>query len=133
VITLVPVGRIDEVWPHVRAALEYSCLKTGGDISSADLWQSCRRGESFLIVAHDGEKMQAASVWRPETWLTGRKLRCQALAGKNMKSWLGEMREVATQLARDCGASSIITEGRKGWAAVFPKARILRVLYEEAV
>lgn len=130
-ITTVQVADIDAVWPHVRAALEDACLRTGGDISSVDLWQSCRRGESFLIVAHDGETMQAASVWRPETWQTGRKLRCQALAGKNMKSWLGEMRDEATRIARGCGATSFVTEGREGWSKIFPKAKRLRVLYEE--
>lgn len=132
-ITLVPVERVDVVWPHVRAALEQACLRTGGDIAAVDLWQGCRRSEMFLIVAHDGERMQAASVWRPETWQTGRKLRCMALAGKNMNAWLSDMRETATQLARDCGATSFVTEGREGWSRIFPKARKLRVVYEESL
>lgn len=87
----------------------------------------------FLVIAHDEADILGVSVWRHEVWATGAKLRCMALAGKNMKSWLSDMREMATSIARDCGASSFVTEGRKGWERKFPRAKVLRVLYEEAV
>jgi hypothetical protein len=132
-ITLVPVDRVDNVWPHVRPALHGACLRTGGDVTASELWQGCRSGGMFLIVAYDDEVIRGASVWRPETWASGGKLRCMGLAGSGMKDWIAEMHDMARKLAVDCGASSIIAEGRKGWASVFPKARVLRVLYEEAV
>jgi hypothetical protein len=132
-ITLVPVDRVDATWPHVRAALQGSCLATGGDISAADLWQGCRAGQMFLVVAYDEDAILGASVWRPEIWATGTKLRCMAVAGKDMKMWLADMRETATKIAQDCGATAFVTEGRKGWQRIFPRARVLRSLYEETI
>jgi hypothetical protein len=29
------------------------------------------------------------------------------------------------------GATSLVSEGRPGWAKIFPKAKVLRALYEE--
>jgi hypothetical protein len=43
------------------------------------------------------------------------------------------MRETATRIAKDCGATSFIADGREGWAKIFPNAKRLRVLYEETI
>jgi hypothetical protein len=123
---------VDQVWPEVAAGLHDSLMKTGGDMTVGELWQECRSGRSFLVVAQD-QSIKAAAVWRAETWPTGVKLRCVALYGKGMSEWLVPMREKATEIAKCCGATSFITEGRRGWERVFPKAKVLRVLYEEPI
>lgn len=123
---------VDQVWPEVCDGLHRSLMKTGGDMTVGELWQECRSGRSFLVIAQD-QTVKAAAVWRAETWQTGVKLRCVALYGKGMSEWLGPMREKAAEIARACGATSFITEGREGWAKIFPKAKKLRVLYEEPV
>jgi hypothetical protein len=123
---------VDSVWQQVSEGLQGSLLKTGGDLAIGELWQDCRGARSFLVVAH-GDTIKAASVWRPEVWQTGTKLRCVALYGKGMSDWLPAMRGVATDIAKACGATSFITEGRRGWEKVFPNAKVLRVLYEEPI
>lgn len=132
-ITLVSVDRLDAIWPHVREALEHACRRTGGDLTSGDLWAMCRRSEAYLLIAHDGERMQAASVWKPENWSSGRKLRCLAVAGTGMKNWLQPMREEAAKLAKILGATAFVADGRTGWKRTFPKARVVRVVLEEAI
>jgi hypothetical protein len=106
-------------------------MKTGGDIETGDLWVQCRSGEAFLLIAHEGEQILGSSIWIPQTWQTGRKLRCLALYGSGMSDWIGDMHEMAKRLAADCGATSLVSEGRPGWAKIFPKAKVLRALYEE--
>ena len=131
-VSLVPVTSIDPIWPYLREGFEAACLKTGGDVSSGDLWAACRSGSAFLIVA-SGEAIQGASVWRPDTWASGRKLRCLALYGADMDGWIDDMRDMARQVALDCGATSLVAEGRPGWERIFKNATRLRVLFEETL
>ena len=130
-ITLVPIHHVDQIWSAVGEGLHGACMKTGGDCTGSDLWQQCRAGTAFLIIAHDGEEIRGASVWRPETWATGAKLRCLALYGRKMSDWIPDMHNTAKQLANQCGADCLVSEGRAGWAKIFPQARQVRVLYEE--
>lgn len=131
--TLWPVSGVEAIWPHLAMGFDDAALATGGDIAAGELWQGARRGDLFLIVAHDGQTILGASLWKPETWRTGAKLRCMGLFGTGMKDWIGDMHAVARRIAKDCGATSLISEGRTGWKAIFPNARVLRSLYEEPV
>jgi hypothetical protein len=130
-VSLVPVPNVDQFWPHLREGFERALLKTGGYLTTGDLWAQCRAGTAFLIVAHEGEAIRGASIWQPDTWMTGRKMRCLGLYGVARNDWLFDMRDLAARLAKDCGATSLVSEGRPGWQKIFPKAKVLRVLYEE--
>lgn len=132
-IVLVPVHQVDAIWPHVAAQIGEAVLATGGDVTVGHIWTQCREGAAWLIVVSDGDDLKAVSVWRHEVWLTGPKLRCMALWGRGMPEWLPQMRGIVTRIARDCGARSFVTEGRKGWERIFPKAKVLRTLYEEPI
>lgn len=131
-INLVQTQDVDKVWALLTDGFQRALLKTGGDITIGDLWQGCRNGTSFLLIAHDGE-IRGASIWRPEVWQTGTKMRCLGLYGKNMKAWFEDMRALAKQVGKSCGATSLISEGREGWKRQCPYAKVLRVLYEEAI
>ncbi len=139
-ISLVPVTNIDALWPHLREGFEKALQRTGGDLTTGDLWAQCRNGTAFLLVAYDEKaenpppevfNLRGASIWRPETWTSGKKLRCLGLYGSNMTDWIQDMRDMAARIARDCGATSLVSEGRLGWQKIFPKATVLRALYEE--
>lgn len=132
-LSLLQTGNVDQVWPYLREGFQKALLRTGGDLDTASLWTQCRAGTAFLVIAHDGEEIRGASVWRQEQWQTGSKLRCLALYGAGMKDWIQDMREMAAKIAGDCGATSLVSEGRLGWQRVFPKARVLRALYEEPI
>lgn len=126
-------AQVDGIWPALSEGFSYAAMATGGDITSGELWQGCRRGDVFLIVSHDETKVFGASIWKPETWQTGVKLRCLGLYGTEMHLWIDDMKALAASIAKDCGATSLLAEGRDGWTRIFPKAKRLRVLYEEAL
>lgn len=132
-VSLVPTNSVDQFWPHLREGFQRSVMKTGGDLTTGDLWVACRSGSAFLLIAHEGDEIRGASIWRPDTWQSGRKLRCLALYGSGMRDWIQDMRDMAARIAKDCGATSLVSEGRLGWQRVFPKARVLRALYEEQI
>lgn len=132
-VSLVPVPNIDAIWPFLRDGFHRSVMKTGGDIETGDLWVQCRAGVAFLLVAIEGEQVRGASIWRAETWQTGRKLRCLALYGTGMSDWIQDMKELAARVARECGATALVSEGRPGWVKIFPEAKVLRSLYEETL
>lgn len=138
-VSLVPVVNVDPIWPLLREGLHEACLATGGDISTADLWVQCRSGSAFLLVATEGEKIMGASIWRTDTWETGRRLRCLALYGTKARLWIQDMRKMVESLKADTGSIALVAEGRCGpngepiWQHFFPKARAIRVLYEETL
>lgn len=131
-VSLIGVSNIDALWPALREGFQRSLLKTGGDIETGELWVQCRSGAAFLLVAHDTE-IRGASIWKPQTWQTGRKLRCLALYGHGMTDWIEDMKAMAASLAKDNGATALVSEGRMGWQRVFPNAKPLRILYEEQI
>lgn len=134
-VSLVPVTSVDLYWPHLRGGFHRSVMKTGGDIETGELWVQCRSGAAFLLIAHEitheTQNIVGASIWRADTWQTGRKLRCLALYGSKMNGWIDDMHGLAKRLAVDCGATALVSEGRLGWQKIFPKAKVLRALYEE--
>lgn len=122
--------QVDGVWGAVSEGLERACRKTGGDINAHYLWSECRSGRAFLAVIMDGDQIKGASVWRFEDWSSGKKLRCLALYGVDLQSWLPEHMEFLSELAKAGGTTTLVSEGREGFAKLFPKARKLRTLYE---
>lgn len=132
-VSLIPAAQVDGLWSMLTQGFQKALMKTGGDLSLADLWQQARRGDAFLIIAHEEDRLYGASLWRPEVWQTGTKLRCLAVYGVEMSSWKSDMRAMARKIAKDCGATSFIAEGREGWTRIFPNAKRLRVLYEEKI
>jgi hypothetical protein len=129
-VALAGAHQVDGLWSQIADGLEHACRKTGGDLTAHYLWTECRSGRAFLVVV-SAETIIAASVWRFEQWTTGRKLRCLALYGVGMKDWLRPHRKLIEDLAKVGGATSLVTEGRKGFQRIFPAARVLRLLYEE--
>lgn len=129
-VTLVSVPLVDQVWPLITYGLEHACRKTGGDITSDYLWRLCRSGEAYLFVAADGEQVIGASVWQFQSWTSGKKFRCLCLYGERMSEWAEKKQELAKQVAKVGGATSIVTDGRLGWAKRYPKARVLRTTFE---
>lgn len=126
-------AQVDQFWHGLAPGFQRAIDRGGGDISTADLWQGCRRGDYFLLVAHEGDTILGASIWRPQLWQTGMKLRCLGLFGSNFRLWIEDMHALAMNVARDCGATSLVSDGRVGWKRIFPTAKVLRVVYEEQI
>lgn len=124
-------AEVDAIWPLIAAKVQESCEKTGGDMSSGDLWQMCRSGNAFLVVVLDDEdKPIATIILQFQNWTGKSVVRCLSIAGENMSAWLPDAMEFVSKMARENGASCLVADGRDGWARVFPGAKRLRVTYE---
>lgn len=132
-IALAGVHQVDGIWAQVADGLEHACRKTGGDLTADYLWSECRSGAAFLVVISREQELLGASIWRFEKWSSGKKLRCLALYGKHLCDWLQQHIEFTKAMASAGGATSLVTEGRRGFQRVFPKAKVLRQLYEVAL
>ncbi|WP_162651554.1 hypothetical protein [Lentilitoribacter sp. Alg239-R112] len=47
-----------------------------------------------------------------------------------MKLWLGPMQEFITKIAKENGATQLVTTGRAGWLRLFPNAEKIGTDYE---
>ncbi len=129
--SLVPVLMVDQVWPKIAEGMKRSVARCDGDLTASFLWQLCRSGPGFLLIATDeANNVVGASVWRFEQYHSGHKFSCLALAGKGLKSWHADMRDLATRIAKDGGANGLISEGSRAYGRIFPDAKEVRTRYE---
>jgi hypothetical protein len=120
---------VDAIWPGVAPLLAPAVEHYGDDLSVGDLWQMCRSGNAFLIIVRDGDVIKAAVIVRFDRWSKGSVLRVIAVGGAGLAEWRDGILDFVTKLASDNGASRVVTEGREGWARVFPALKILRCVY----
>lgn len=123
-------AQVDATWSAFAARLQEACERTGGDLSAGELWQLCRSGQAFLVLAYDDNGFLAAIIAQFQNWTGKPVLRVLALVGDDMQRWLKEAMEFLKRMASDGGAKSLVADGRDGWARVFPKAKKLRILFE---
>lgn len=121
---------VDQVWPLFSARLQKACERTGGDISSGELWQMCRSGQAFCVVVFDETGPKAILIMQFQKWTAKTVMRCLGIVGDDVDEWLPAAREFIANMAREGGATSFVAEGRDGWAKLFPDAKKLRVTYE---
>ena len=123
-------SEVDRFWPLIAERLQAACMRTGGDLSSGDLWQMCRSGNAFLVVVVDEASVIAALIMQFQNWSGKPVMRCLGIVGERMAEWLPMAKGFIEKMAKDGGAKSFVSEGREGWSRIFPTARKLRVTYE---
>lgn len=124
---------VDAVFQQVGERMQGASARSGLRASVPGLWRMCRAGEAFLMIALDGETVIMASVWSFQDSPKGIYFKCHALCGSRMKEWAEDGRDLAYAQARKGGANRIITEGRKGWPAIFTDLREISRVYEVAL
>lgn len=129
-IAIASNAEIDALWPLFAERLQTACEKTGGDISSGDLWQMCRSGNAFLLVVAGNGDFVAALIMQFQKWTGKQVMRCLGIVGTDMELWMPMAKDFISNMARDGGATSFVAEGREGWSVIFPDAKKLRVTYE---
>lgn len=129
-IGIANAAEVDALWPSIAGHIQATCDVSGGDMSSGDLWQLCRSGQAFLVVVMDDAGAVATIIVQFQKWNRRTVLRCLSIAGDRMSEWLDDALTYVSDMGRNGGASSLIAEGRDGWARAIPKSRKLRVTYE---
>lgn len=128
-IAIANSAEVDQFWPLFSERLQKACERTGGDISSGELWQMCRSGQAFCVVAFD-DSPKAILIMQFQKWTAKTVMRCLGIVGDGVNEWLPAARDFISQMAKDGGATSFVAEGREGWAALFPDAKKLRITFE---
>lgn len=128
-IEIVNVSLVDEVWPLINSGFQVATRRFGDDLSSGELWQMCRSGNAFLIVAYEEKDILVSCVVRFERWNNGSILRVVSLAGKRIDEWAHQVKDFLSNMARNGGAKRIVAEGREGWSRIFDEPKKLRSTY----
>ena len=113
------VAEVDALWPLIVGDMQKACERGETPLTAGEVWQLCRSGNGYLCIVHDGDRLFSSSVWRFEDDA----FRCWCLAGKNMREWLGPLREFIEKVARQNGSKRLLTKGRGGWVRVFKEAQ----------
>lgn len=130
-IGIANAAEIDALWPVFAEKLEKAARRVGSSMTSGSMWQLCRSGQAFLFVVMDDDgAFRAAIVMQFQTWADKQVFYCMAMVGDGIHEWLPMAREYIGKIGRENGAKSFISEGREGWAALFPDAKKLRITYE---
>lgn len=114
------VGDIDQIWPLIAVKMNEMCNREDSRVTSGQLFQMCRSGGAFLILAHKDNRLLMASVW---TFEDERVMRCWGLVGENMRLWFRPVRDFILGFAQSHGAKKIISNGRYGWLKLIPEAK----------
>jgi len=109
------VAEVDKLWPLIVADLSKACRRSPTPLTAGELWQLCRSGNGFLCIVHDGNKVMASSVLRFEDDA----LRVWALAGNDMRQWIGPFYEFCRKIGTENGATRLLCKGRRGWLRMF--------------
>lgn len=128
-IHIANVADVDALWQTVGPRFNVAIEKCGDDLSTGELWQMCRSGHAFLVIAQDDTGMLMAGIVRFERWSNGSVLRVLGLVGEQLEKWGAPVKSFLAEMARANGATRIIAEGREGWAKIFDEPRKLRSTY----
>lgn len=122
-------AEVDAIWPTLGPKFVKATERFGDDLSSGELWQMCRSGNAFLVVAMDERGLKMGCAVRFEKWTNGTILRVLSLVGEDLKDWAEQVKTYLNQMAITGGAERIVAEGRDGWAKIFDEPKAIRQTY----
>lgn len=131
---MVPVNLVDNVFVQCREGLQKALDKVHGNLTVAYLYQECRSGNAFLVVAHDEGIICAAMVIRFENW--GRPVLHTLGLWCAAKGTYELMHQKQIELANIGGAKSLVSGARVskrglcGYERRHPTAKRLYVTLE---
>lgn len=112
-IALIGSQEVDGIWPSIAPRIVECLKKAPSYLSAGELWQMCRSGQVFLLVAHDETEIHGASIWQFQNGYGQSILSCIMLVGKGLRKWALPLFDAASNIAKDGGAI-ISGTGRPG-------------------
>lgn len=120
-IALIGLQEVDNIWSSIAEHVVKCLKKTPSYYSAGELWQMCRSGQAFLLLAHEGTEVRGAAIWQFQTAYGQTVFTCLMLAGKDMGQWTVPMLESARSIARDGGAKQLSATSRVGLVQTLKK------------
>jgi hypothetical protein len=136
-IAVVGTVDVDRIWPAIAEGINQSSTRSFDAIPAGNLYQMCRSGNAFLIIAHDGKDIKGASIWQFRQVDQKTVFQGLALTGEGFSEWAPAMRDEVRRIAKGGGAVSLVDFGRPGMKKHFEeigaRARVAFVAYEETL
>lgn len=116
---------VDRYWPVLEADLEAALEQQALGFDTAQVLRDRAKAGGVLLVVingHDDDHLVTVALEMipvPDLQNNGELLQaCNVIAcgGSEMDTWLSEMVDVVTQVAKEQGCSIICWRGRPGWA-----------------
>jgi hypothetical protein len=120
-LNITKVADVDAVWPLIAPQIVRCIEKTPSFLSAGDLWQMCRSGQAFLLIAHDDVKIHGASIWQFQNGYGRHVFDCMILVGKDLDQWVLDIFTAADRIRADGGATAITATGRPGLFKILKK------------
>ena len=103
-----------EIEPHIAQALRYDIYNT---VTLDDLKKQVGQGFARVLLAHDGERIMAASIAQLfRNSLEERILHVIATGGSESHLWLVPLRDFLAEIAAKENCAAVTMAGRPGWA-----------------
>lgn len=115
-IGLASPAEVDALWPALSGKFQQAIDDHGDDLPASALWQMCRSGNAFLMVAMDGTRPVMGAVLQFQNWEKGSVLRCLSLGGEDMGRWIADFEMAVMKMMKEGGARRFVFDGRDGWA-----------------
>lgn len=131
-IGLANSAEVDALWPRLAHWFQQASDEHGDDLSVSALWQMCRSGNAFLMVAMDGSTPIMGAVLQFQSWEKGSVLRCLTIGGADMSRWISQFEMAVMKMMAEGRAKRFVFDGRDGWARMLKhlNPKKLRTTYE---
>jgi hypothetical protein len=116
----------DAIWQHIKAGM-IEC-REGQDETAGWLWQECRSGRAFLIVAWEETTILGAAIVQFQH--EGRTLRGLGFTGVRVDEWWPQLSAKVVEIMRDGGCTRFVDGARPGMRKYYPDAKVVGTIFE---
>lgn len=127
-LVAVPHASVESAWLDALPLI-VKIADSAPDLTLSALWSILRGGGGELWLAGSCDGHEAAAITALKPWGTQTAAFVYGVASNDSRAWRSVIPAFEAAL-KARGADIIIMEGRKGWARVFPEARVIRQTFE---
>lgn len=119
------------VWNELLPQIEKAYKQGAGDSTTPDqVYESVKSGELEMWVVHEGSEVVAALLFAIKQYPAKKTIFIELVAGKNMKSWEGEMENKLREYKDLIGADTVEACSRKGVPRMLRHCKVKAYLVE---
>lgn len=123
-IKLVPLDKIDDLWPAVRPGINKAIARGGlENVTIAEIYIGCRSGRMFLFVSDDLQSNLALEFCKDIRGDFGSII---TFYSSKSHDWNTQIYRIGAFCAAN-GCNRLVFSGRKGWDRIIKKANPVKI------
>lgn len=123
-------ARVKEIWPAARPLIEKAYKDADQDVPFNILYDLIMGRRLLWLAVDENEDIIAAMLTQLFNMVSGKMCRMQQCGGARMQEWK-HLRKRIEDYARAEGCTSVMLEGRSGWARIMPDYEQVAVVLEK--